>query len=91
MVPAGGEARHASPALQLWTTPGLVWLTVMLLNIVLPTGITSPKGALFNYDWMTLLVILVIVLIGAAYYLAAHPARRLAVVEPQSVSDSQPR
>jgi hypothetical protein len=84
MVPAGGEARHASPALQLWTTPGLVWLTVMLLNIVVPTGITSPKAALFNYDWMTLLVIALIVVVGAVYFLAARPARRLRVMTPQA-------
>jgi amino acid transporter len=56
---------------------GLVWLTLMLLNIVVPTGITSPKGILFNYDWMTLLVIAVIVVIGAVYTVVARPARRL--------------
>jgi amino acid transporter len=58
---------------------GLVWLTLMLLNIVVPTGITSPKGVLFNYDWMTLLVIAVIVVIGAVYTVVARPARRLGV------------
>jgi amino acid transporter len=58
---------------------GLVWLTLMLLNIVVPTGINSPKGVLFNYDWMTLLVIAVIVVIGAVYTVVARPARRLGV------------
>jgi amino acid transporter len=59
------------------TIAGIVWLTVMLLNILIPTGIASPKGVLFNYDWMTLLVVVVIVAIGAVYYLASRPARRI--------------
>jgi amino acid transporter len=64
-----------------WAYPviiaGIVWLTVMLINILLPSGITSPRAALFNYDWMTLLVVVVIVAIGAVYTLLGRPAARI--------------
>src|SRR5207245_2300547 len=51
----------------------LVYGVAMLVNILLPTGLTSPRGALFNYDWMTLAVVVVIAVIGILYYLAARP------------------
>jgi amino acid transporter len=64
-----------------WAYPvmiaGAIWLTVMLVNILVPTGITSPRGALFNYDWMTLLVVVAIVVLGAVYSLLSRPARRV--------------
>ena len=59
------------------TIGAIVYGVLMLLNIVVPTGITSPKGALFNYDWLTLLVMLGILLIGAVYYFLAHPEARI--------------
>jgi amino acid transporter len=69
--------------LGLWGYPvtiaGVVWLGVMLFNILLPSGTTSPRAAFFNYDWMTLLVILVIVALGAVYSLVSRPARRIPV------------
>ncbi len=34
-----------------------VWLAAMLINILIPSGLTSPRGALFNYDWITLVVV----------------------------------
>ncbi|MFZ0129094.1 MAG: amino acid permease [Candidatus Dormiibacterota bacterium] len=65
-----------------WAIPvmvaGCVWLVVMLVNILLPSGITSPRGALFNYDWITLVIVVIIVVLGALYTLVAHPARRMA-------------
>jgi amino acid transporter len=64
-----------------WALPvmiaGVVWLTAMLINILIPSGITSPRGILFNYDWITLLVVVVIVVIGAVYYVLGRPARRI--------------
>jgi amino acid transporter len=64
-----------------WAYPvivaGIVWLAVMLFNILLPSGITSPRGVLFNYDWITLLVVLVILAIGAVYSLLSRPASRI--------------
>ena len=46
----------------------------MLLNVVAPTGLTSPR-AYFNLDWITLLVMAVIAVVGAAYFLGARPDR----------------
>ena len=64
-----------------WALPvmiaGLVWLTAMLVNILIPSGVSSPRGALFNYDWITLIVVVIIVALGAVYSLFAHPARRI--------------
>jgi amino acid transporter len=53
------------------------YLALMLLNILAPTGLTSPRGALFNLDWITLVVMLVIILVGAVYFVLARPHRRL--------------
>lgn len=65
-----------------WAWPvivlGLVYGGLMLVNIVAPTGVDSPRGALFNYGWLTLLVIVLIVVIGAVYFVLAHPQRRFA-------------
>jgi len=55
-----------------------VYLALMLINIVDPSGLTSPRGALFNFDWITLVVVLVLVIVGALYFFAARPDRRLA-------------
>jgi hypothetical protein len=49
----------------------------MLLNVVVPTGLTSGR-ALFNLDWITLLVMVVIALVGAIYFLIARPDRKVA-------------
>jgi hypothetical protein len=65
-----------------------VWLTAMLVNILAPTGITSPRGSLFNYDWITLLVVVVIVVIGAVYSLVARPARRITRTTPGTPTDA---
>jgi amino acid transporter len=53
------------------------YLGLMLLNVIVPTGLTSGRG-LFNLDWITLLVMAVIAVVGAAYFLAARPDRRVA-------------
>jgi len=54
-----------------------LYLGLMLLNVVIPTGLTSPR-AYFNIDWITLLVMAIIAVIGAIYFLAARPDRKLA-------------
>ncbi len=68
--------------LGVWAWPvligAIIYGVLMLLNIVVPTGITSPKGELFNFDWLTLLVMVLICAIGAVYYVIARPQRRLA-------------
>jgi Tfp pilus assembly protein PilX len=51
----------------------------MLINVVAPTGLTSPRGALFNLDWVTLAVMAVIGLLGLVAFLIVRPAERVAV------------
>ena len=52
------------------------YLGLMLVNVVAPTGLSSPRGY-FNLDWITLLVIAVIALVGAIYLLVARPDKRV--------------
>jgi hypothetical protein len=70
-----------------------VYLALMLINIVDPSGLTSPRGALFNFDWITLVVVLVLLIVGALYFFAARPDRRLATApteEAQLPTDDAP-
>jgi amino acid transporter len=50
------------------------YLGLMLLNVVLPTGLTSPRGY-FNLDWITLLVMAAVAVIGTLIFLLARPER----------------
>ena len=49
------------------------YLGIMFINVVAPTGLTSPRGALFNLDWVTLFVMFVIALVGLLAYVVAKP------------------
>jgi len=51
-----------------------LYLGLMLIIVVLPTGLSSPR-AYFNIDWITLLVMFVIAVVGAVYFLVACPDR----------------
>ena len=51
-----------------------IYLGLMLINIVAPTGLTSPR-AFFNIDWITLVVMIVIALVGAVLFLIVRPDR----------------
>jgi len=53
---------------------GAAYLALMLLNVVAPTGLTSPRGY-FNLDWITLLVMAVVAVVGAAWFLVGRPDR----------------
>src|SRR3954449_8451841 len=59
-----------------WTWPVLIiatgYLGLMLINIVAPTGLDSPR-AIFNLDWITLTVIFVIAVVGAIYFVLGRP------------------
>lgn len=61
-----------------WAWPvsiaGVVYLVLMLVNVVAPTGLTSPR-AYFNLDWITLLVIFIIAVVGALYFFIVRPDR----------------
>jgi amino acid transporter len=76
-----GWRPQGSFRLGAWAWPvmigALVYQIALLIDILLPTGINSPKAVLFNFDWMTLVVMLVIVIIGGIYYLAGRPQRRV--------------
>jgi hypothetical protein len=48
----------------------------MLLNVVVPTGLTSPRGY-FNLDWITLLVMAVVAAVGAVFFLIGRPDRQV--------------
>jgi amino acid transporter len=52
------------------------YLCLMFVNVVAPTGLASPRGY-FNLDWITLLVIVLISVVGGLYLLVARPDRRI--------------
>ena len=58
------------------TIGAALYLLLMLLNIVWPSSLTSGR-AVFNYGWVTLLVMLIIVAAGAIYEAGARPGRRV--------------
>ena len=57
------------------TVIALAYLVIMFINLVIPTGLSSPRGALFNLDWVTLMVIAVLAIVGMLVYLVA-PANK---------------
>ena len=61
-----------------WTVTiiAAAYLGLMLLNVVVPTGLSSGR-ALFNLDWITLSVMVIIAVVGALYFLIARPDRKL--------------
>jgi amino acid transporter len=54
----------------------LVYLGAMFVNVAAPTGLNSPRGY-FNLDWITLVVIAVIALVGAIYLFIWRPDRNV--------------
>jgi amino acid transporter len=56
------------------TIGGGIYLLLMLLNIVWPSALTSGR-AVFNYGWVTLLVMAIILGMGAIYEAIARPTR----------------
>lgn len=52
----------------------VVYLGLMLLNIVVPTGLSSPR-AFFNLDWITLLIMAIITVAGIIVFFAARKGR----------------
>jgi amino acid transporter len=65
-----------------------VYLGLMLLNVVYPSGLASPRGY-FNIDWITLVVIAVIAVAGAVYLLVWRPDRNVER-HLQGASDAAP-
>jgi hypothetical protein len=53
-----------------------LYLALMLVNLVLPSGIGSGR-TYFNLDWITLLVMAVVTVAGIIVYFAAHGGREI--------------
>src|SRR4051794_1808427 len=53
-----------------------VYLGLMLINVVAPTGLTSARGY-FNLDWITLLVMAVVAVVGVVVFLLGRPDRTI--------------
>jgi amino acid transporter len=53
------------------TIVAAVYLLLMLVNVIAPTGLTSPRGY-FNLDWITLLVMFVVAVVGVILFLLAR-------------------
>jgi len=49
----------------------------MLVNMVAPTGLSSPRGAYFNLDWITLIVMIIVFIVGAILFALARGGREL--------------
>jgi hypothetical protein len=54
----------------------VVYLGLMLVNVVFPSGLSSGR-AYFNLDWITLLVMAIITVVGIIVFLAAHRGREI--------------
>jgi hypothetical protein len=69
-----------------WAYPvnviAIIYGAVMLVNILAPTGATSPRSVLFNYDWVTLLVVVIILAIGGIYFFVIRPDRKITAAHP---------
>jgi amino acid transporter len=78
---ARGWVPEGSFQLGRWGWPvtiiAVAYLGLMLINIVLPTGLDSPR-AFFNLDWITVLVMVVIAVVGAVFFLIRRPDRGVA-------------
>src|SRR3954449_9164566 len=61
-----------------WTVTivAALYLGLMLVNVVLPSGLSSGRGV-FNLDWITLLVMVIIAAVGALYFVIARPDRKV--------------
>jgi hypothetical protein len=72
-----GWVPNGSFTLGKWGYPvtivGAIYLFLMLINIVWPSALSSGRAAYFNYGWVTLLVMIVIVAAGALYEGIARP------------------
>jgi hypothetical protein len=61
-----------------WTVTVIAaaYLALMLVNVVAPTGLTSPR-AYFNLDWITLLVMAIVAVVGLLFFLVVRPQRQI--------------
>jgi cbb3-type cytochrome oxidase subunit 1 len=53
-----------------------LYLLVMLVNMVAPTGLSSPRGY-FNLDWITLIVMIVVFIVGAILFVLSRGGKEI--------------
>lgn len=53
-----------------------LYLLVMLVNVVAPTGLSSPRGY-FNLDWITLIVMIVVFIVGVVLFLLSRGGKEI--------------
>ncbi|MGW4518759.1 APC family permease [Streptomyces sp. NPDC004393] len=58
------------------TVLATLYLVAMLVNVVAPTGLSSPRGY-FNLDWITLLVMAAVAVVGGICFLLGRPDRHV--------------
>ncbi|MBV9333114.1 MAG: amino acid permease [Candidatus Eremiobacteraeota bacterium] len=73
----------------LVTTGAALYLLLMLINIVWPSSLSSGR-AIFNYGWITLLIMALIAGIGALYEAVARPTRAINNAVPPAGGDTAP-
>jgi len=63
-----------------WAWPVLilacVYLALMLVNVVAPTGLSSPR-AYFNLDWITLVVMIIVAIVGVVFFVLSHGGKAI--------------
>jgi len=74
-----------------WAWPVLIvaalYLLAMLVNVVAPTGLSSPRGY-FNLDWITLLVMVVVAVVGLIVFLLARGGKEIGAHMRDDVEES---
>jgi amino acid transporter len=90
--------RPAGPfKLGRWAWPVLilacVYLALMLVNVVAPTGLTSPR-AYFNLDWITLVVMIIVAVVGVLFFLLSRGGKAIGShlhdeLEPSSAESAE--
>jgi amino acid transporter len=63
-----------------WAWPVIIvaglYLLAMLVNMVAPTGLSSPRGY-FNLDWITLIVMIIVFIVGLVLFVLARGGRQI--------------
>jgi hypothetical protein len=70
-----GDNRRRSPS----HTVHILWfdyLLAMLVNMIAPTGLSSPRGY-FNLDWITLIVMIVVFIVGLILFALSRGGKEI--------------
>jgi amino acid transporter len=66
--------------LRRWAWPvsivAALYLAVMFVDMVWPSGLSSPREFL-NLDWITLVVMIIVLIVGVIFFLIAHSGKSL--------------